>query len=227
VAASSVVPLSSTVEVGIVALRNGGTGRTRATVSNVALTDPSAPAWTNADVGLVGSPGSFTATGGAFTVRGAGTDIWGTADAFHFVYRPWTGNGTLIARLASLTNASGASFSLGAITFRESLAANARHASMMVTTQGKAKFRRRTTTGGDTASSGPVAGTSLPPRWLKLVRSGATFSAFLSTDGTTWTAVASPASIALPQSVYVGMLVLRNGGSALATGTFTNVTVTP
>ena len=33
--------------------------------------------------------------------------------------------------------------------------------------------------------------------------------------------------MALPQTVYVGMLVLRSGGSALATGTFTDVSLNP
>ena len=110
--------------------------------------------------------------------------------------------------------------------FRESLAANSRHAAMMVTTDGKAKFRRRTTTGGTTLSDGPTTGTTTVPRWFKLVRSGSSFSAFISADGATWSQVTPTTTIAMPATLYVGMLALRSGGSSLATARFTNVSLT-
>jgi hypothetical protein len=218
----STVALPSTVLVGVFALRNGGTASTRATFSNLFI----AGTWTDADVGAVGTLGSSTFTSGTFEVRGGGTDIYATSDAFHFVYQPWSGDGTFVARLASLPNATGATFSLGAIMFRESLAANSRHAAMMVTTDGKAKFRRRTTTGGTTLSDGPSAGTTTVPRWLKIVRSGNSFSAFISADGVTWSQVTPTTTIAMPATLYVGMLALRSGGSSLATARFTNVSLT-
>ena len=160
----STVALPSTVLVGVFALRNGGTATTRATFSNVSV----AGAWTDADVGAVGMPGQFDFSRTAPSrCEAAGRIIWGTSDAFHFVYQPWSGDGTFVARLASLTNATGATFSIGAIMFRESLAAGSRHATMMVATDGKAKFRRRTATGGATLSNGPLTGTTTVPRWLK------------------------------------------------------------
>ena len=110
--------------------------------------------------------------------------------------------------------------------FRESLAAGSRHATMMVATDGKAKFRRRTATGGATLSNGPLTGSTTVPRWLKLVRSGSSFSAFISTDGATWTEVMPATTIAMPATVHVGMLASRSGGSSLATAAFTNVSLT-
>ena len=53
-------------------------------------------------MGIAGSAASCS--NGVFTVTGAGADIWGTADAFRFVYMPVTGNCTIIARVASLQN---------------------------------------------------------------------------------------------------------------------------
>ena len=43
----------------------------------------------------------------AFRIAGAGADIWGTADAFRYVYQPLAGDGTIVARVASVqsTNA--------------------------------------------------------------------------------------------------------------------------
>jgi regulation of enolase protein 1 (concanavalin A-like superfamily) len=221
------VALSSTVQVGIFALRNSGVGTTRATLSNVSLSSPGMAPWSDADVGAVGTAGSSTFSSSSFRISGGGTDIWGSSDAFHFVYRQWSGNGTFVARLASLTNPAGSTFSMGAIMFRESLDADSRHASVMVTSDGKAKFRRRTSTGGSTGSNGPSAGSTTIPRWLKLVRNGNSFTSFLSANGVDWTPVYVATDVTLPDTVYVGMLVLRNGGSALAIGTFENVSLAP
>jgi hypothetical protein len=97
---------------------------------------------------------------------------------------------------------------------------------MMVTTDGKAKFRRRTTIGGATLSDGPSAGTTVPPRWLKLTRVGDVFTAYMSIDGTTWTRVGAAETIALPPTIQVGLLTLRSGGTGTAQAAFTNVSVT-
>jgi regulation of enolase protein 1 (concanavalin A-like superfamily) len=220
------VPLSSTVQVGIFALRNGGADTTRATLTNVSLSSPGAVAWSDADVGAVGTPGSSTVSGNSLQITGGGSDIWGTSDAFHFAYRQWSGNGTFVVRLASLTHPAGSEFSMGAIMFRESLNTGSRHASIMVTSDGKAKFRRRTSTGGTTASNGPSTGSTTIPRWLKLVRNGSSFTSFISANGVDWTPVYAATSVTLPTTVYVGMLVLRNGGSALASATFDNISLT-
>jgi regulation of enolase protein 1 (concanavalin A-like superfamily) len=105
------------------------------------------------------------------------------------------------------------------------MADGAGHATLLITTDGKAKFRRRTAAGGTTSSDGPSAGSVPVPRWLKLSRRGNVFSAFISTDGATWTPVHTPQSIALPATVAVGIVSARTGGTALTTATLTNVSV--
>jgi acid phosphatase len=44
--------------------------------------------WLNQDVGVTGQAGSASFASGTFTVSGSGADIWGTSDAFQFVYQP-------------------------------------------------------------------------------------------------------------------------------------------
>src|SRR6266404_8929863 len=63
--------------------------------------------WSDGDIGSVGLAGSATYSNNVFTVRGAGAQIYGTADAFHFVYQPLSVDGTIIARLVSLQGGSG------------------------------------------------------------------------------------------------------------------------
>ncbi|HYO11613.1 MAG TPA: hypothetical protein VE685_00270 [Thermoanaerobaculia bacterium] len=111
-----------------------------------------------------------------------GSDLWGTADAFHFVHQTLTGDGESVANVASLLQPVGANWTLGGVTFRNDLTAGSVHATMMVTSQGEARFRRRTTAGGTTLSDGFATGTRFPPRWVKLVRSGNVFTASISAD---------------------------------------------
>ena len=50
-------------------------------------------------------------------------------------------------------------------------------------------------------------------------------SAYASTDGQTWTAVHIPESMALPQTVEVGIRVLRSGDVGLGEAAFTQLKV--
>ena len=59
--------------------------------------------WQTANIGAT-SGGGAGESGGTFTVTGAGADIWGTTDAFRYVYRTLTGDGTIVARVMSVQN---------------------------------------------------------------------------------------------------------------------------
>jgi hypothetical protein len=48
--------------------------------------------------------GSASFASGVFTVAGSGNLIGGNADGFHFVYQPWSGDGTIVARILSSNN---------------------------------------------------------------------------------------------------------------------------
>ena len=48
--------------------------------------------------------GDATLPSGTFTRDGAGADVWGTADAFHYAYRTLNGDGTIVARVTSIQN---------------------------------------------------------------------------------------------------------------------------
>jgi hypothetical protein len=220
------ITLPTVSEVGIWTLRAGAaSGLAQATFTNVTATVALPAGWTHADVGAVGTPGDISFSSGIYTINGGGTDLWGNADAFHYAYRSLTGNATVLARLASITAPADASWGMGAIMMRDGTGATARHVAMMVTTDGKAKFRRRTTVGGTTLSDGPPAGTVPPPRWLKLTRAGDSFTAYVSTDGVTWTMVGQPQTVVLPATLQVGVVTLRHGGMGAAQAVFTNVSV--
>src|SRR3984893_13447566 len=67
-------------------------------------TQPLPTAWLDQDVGQVGMRGSATYANGTFTDHASGQSIWGTADQMHFVYQTLSGDGTIVARVASLSS---------------------------------------------------------------------------------------------------------------------------
>jgi len=189
------------------------------TVDNVSVIQLPSP-WNHADVGTTGATGNASYNGGIFTISGAGADIWGSADAFHYVYQQIIGNCDIRIRVATLQNTN--SNSKAGVMIRESLNANSTHALVDVTPSAGVEFIKRTTTGGSTtaiANSGITA-----PQWLRLVRSGTTFTAYRSTNGTTWTTIGS-STIMMNASVYVGMAVNSHVNGTLCTATIDSASV--
>ena len=60
--------------------------------------------WSSRDVGAVAAAGRAAYADAVFTVSGSGADVWGTADELGFAYRAMTGDGTIVARVASVDN---------------------------------------------------------------------------------------------------------------------------
>jgi hypothetical protein len=182
--------------------------------------------WTKTDVGTVGLAGGASYNSGVFRLTAGGTDLAGTADAFHFVHQTLSGDGTIVANVAALLKPAGATRTLGGVTFRNDLTAGSAHATMTITSEGEAQFRRRATAGGATTSDS--AATTFAPQWLRIDRSGNTFTAYLSANGVTWTLVGTPQTITMSTSVQVGLVALRNGsGAPTGAARFESVTVSP
>ena len=175
--------------------------------------------WADQDIGVVGLAGSATYSGGTFTVRGAGADIWGTADSFHFANLLLSGDGEIVARVASMGNTN--TYAKAGVMIRETLTADSRHVVLDLKPGGGVEFMARTATGGTTSFIAGGTGT-----WLKLVRSNGVFTASLSTNGLAWTVVGSRA-VTMGPNVFVGLAVCSHNTSALNTSLFDNVTVTP
>ena len=168
-------------------------------------------------MGLAGSAGYAN---GTYTLKGSGADIWGATDAFNFAYQPLNGNGTIVARVASLTDTSG--WAKAGVMIRENLDANARHAMVVVTPNNGVAFQYRAATGDDTSH---LSGQAVPaPYWVKLARVGTLFTAYQSADGKTWTQIGS-ATISMATSVYVGLAVGSVNDTALNTASLDNVSL--
>jgi phosphatidylserine/phosphatidylglycerophosphate/cardiolipin synthase-like enzyme len=174
--------------------------------------------WAQRDIGTVGAAGSAGFTSGTFTVKGSGSDIWNAADEFRFVYKTLTGDGSITARVESISNAN--SWSKAGVMMRETLTPGSKHASMVVSAAKGLAFQRRVKTNGTSASTAGAAAKA--PYWVRITRSGATFSAFQSTNGSSWTPLGS-VTMNMVATIYVGLAVTSHADGAIATGMFTNV----
>ncbi len=184
--------------------------------------------WTSSDVGTVVGTGTANVSGSVWTVIGSGTTITGTSDNGHFISQPLYGNGSVVARVASI-EATGNTRQAG-IAIRESLAAHARSVFLTLAPQppGSSTPHRLNFTRRATAGSTPTVTTVdnvVVPEWLRLTRSGNTFTAERSEDGFTWTTVGS-ATVTMPSTAFAGLFVAAGSTSVMVSASFDNVAVT-
>jgi hypothetical protein len=174
--------------------------------------------WTSVDIGQVGIAGSATVANNVFTVRGSGAGIAGAADEFEFTYRTLTGDGQLVARLASL-EATNANSKFG-VMMRSSLATNAPFI-MACEMPGGATSIRRTSAGAGISSLARRSNV-LAPCWLRVTRTGNTFTTAYSLNGQTWTPL-EQVNLTMGSTIYVGLAVTSQDDTIRASATFDNV----
>ena len=204
----------------VVTMTNAGSESLPSAEVSVSVPGTLPPQFTSADIGAVGLPGSASYCGGQFTINGSGSDIWGTSDAFQFVYTylPVSTNCDIRARVANVQNTS--SNAKGAVMIRESLATNSSHAMTDVEPTAGIEFIWRNGTG---ASASASVVTGAPPAWVRLTRTNNTFTSYFSPDGSSWTQLGSPTTITMAVGAYVGLAVCAHNNAALTTSLIDNV----
>jgi Cellulase (glycosyl hydrolase family 5) len=184
--------------------------------------------WMDADVGVaslwsgdagdVGWPGSASFAAGTYTVSGSGIDIWNPADSFHYVFRAESGNCTLIAQVTGLQNGDNNvdPWAKAGVMIRESLNQDAADAFMCITGQNGSQFSWRSAAGMPSQST---SGSGVAPYWVKLVRSGNTFTGYASQGGIDWTQVGLQ-TIPMASDVFAGLALTAHNNTELDTATF-------
>jgi regulation of enolase protein 1 (concanavalin A-like superfamily) len=64
------------------------------------------------------------------------------------------------------------------------------------------------------------------PYWVKVTRTGNTFTCYCSSNGSTWTQTSSQ-TITMATNVYIGLCVTSHDDGTVCTATFDNVCATP
>lgn len=138
-------------------------------------------------------------------------------DRFYFVHQPLTGDGSITARVTSMTGiitypppdhneiVSGVvPWTKAGVIIKENLEPGSAYAAVMLT--GSHGVRMQYNYVEDIAGSpGGVSADS--PRWLRLIRSGDSLTGYESTDGAQWTAVGTAQLAGLPSTIEIGFFV--------------------
>ena len=207
--------LPQTVYAGLAVTSHQDGTLARAVFSDVVI---SQTAWTGRAIGS--GTGSSTSDGVVFNVSGRGADIWGTSDAFYFVQAPASGNFEMTVRVRSVSNTH--AWAKAGVMIRESLAANARHAFMLISAGKGVSFQYRIDTGGQTFQVTPATGTA--PAWVRLTRIDNRIDALWSANGSTWNSLGF-VSIPMTDNVFIGLPVASHNTAATATAVFDDVRV--
>ena len=151
--------------------------------------------------------------------HGPGGEV--VSDSFYFMHQPLTGNGSITARVTSLTGEHAdltgqpvqagngpalvpgfAPWSKAGIIIKQSTRLGSAYAAMMVTGSNGVRMQYNYTQ--DTAGlAGNVS--AAHPRWLRLTRSGDTVTGYESADGTHWSVVGAAHLARLPATVQAGL----------------------
>jgi beta-galactosidase len=206
----------------VVTITNAGNESLPSTEASASLSGGAPPSpWLNTDIGSVGLAGSALYCNGQFTISGSGTDIWGTNDAFQFVYVyvPVSTNCDIRAQVLSVQNSS--SNAKAAVMIRQFLTANSSHALVDVEPSAGIEFLFRTNFGGSSFSS--VVPNETAPNWVRLTRTNSTFTGYWSPDGNTWNMIGTPTNINMGISAYIGLAVCAHNNAVLNTSVIDNV----
>jgi hypothetical protein len=188
--------------------------------------------------GQPASVGSFVESpAGTYTITATGTDIWGTADEFHFAFKMLTGAGLIVARVESVEQTN--NWAKAGVMIRETLDAGSKFAAVYITptnadgtsTNG-CRFQARTETDASATSDTSVATAEqtaiIAPYWVKLERDvGGNFRGYYSANGSTWQSMSwNPQSISMSSNVYVGLALTSHDAALTCQAEFSNVTIT-
>lgn len=178
------------------------------------------------DVGNVGLAGSSSlSTAGAASVQGAGSGYFTYAsDSFHYAVQPLPGDGDFTMQVTSVPAPNNSFTPQTGIMVRANMADNAPYIAVFLANN-KCILQRRTSAGAVAERIATVTGISYPS-WIRLVRKGDGFSAYVSPDGVAWSLVGTTTnnlySSTMGSSAFIGAAVSSGNPNAYNTATITN-----
>ncbi|MEN6336070.1 MAG: discoidin domain-containing protein [Phycisphaerales bacterium] len=166
---------------------------------------------------------------GDIVMTGIGTDISGTSDQFRYVYKTFTGDGSIVARVESLVNSN--AWAKGGVMIRQSIEGGSMFAFMTVTPGGSsggngASFQYRLTNAGSAGNLDKTGAAVAAPYWVKVERKGNAMSGFISADGKAWTQIGTTQTITMTGPALIGFALSSHDAAVVTGAEFSNIATT-
>ncbi|MBI4875097.1 MAG: TolB family protein [Acidobacteria bacterium] len=177
------------------------------------------------DVGAVLHPGSveYDAARKTYRITASGENVWGTADAFHFVWKKASGDLSVTAEIDFATT-TGNPHKKAVLMVRQSLEAEAAYADAAVHASGLTSLQSREEKG---AATHEVQSNLAAPKRVRITKTGDRFYLSVAGEGEELRLAGGSMKVALKDPFYVGIGVSAHDKDALETAVFRNVDVAP
>jgi regulation of enolase protein 1 (concanavalin A-like superfamily) len=177
------------------------------------------------DVGAPAIKGSteFTPSAGEYRITGAGANMWGVRDEFHFAWREMRGDFAVTATMRFLGE--GLAHRKAGIMVRQSLDADAAYGDVVMHGDGMPGLQWRSRQGEETSTFDfPIQG---PGTFrVKLVRAGIRIYMSVANDGAALEDMAHT-EVSLSDPVLVGLVICSHDAKKSDTVVFSDVSVEP
>ncbi len=172
------------------------------------------------DVGRTGVKGrtEYDAAAQSWRITGAGANIWGGEDSFHFAWKPVAGDVTITAEV-SWPDTGGHAHKKAGPMLRASLAPDAPHASVMIHADGLIALQFRRTAG---AATEEIRSPLKAPARVRLARHGQVISFEVARPGGPWQP-GGALTVELPETVHAGLAVCSHDDTRTEMAVFTGV----
>jgi hypothetical protein len=178
-----------------------------------------------ADVGEVAKPGAveFNSKTSEYTITGGGGNIWGTNDAFHFVWKQMSGDFILTANVR-FVGTNGDAHRKACLFVRKSLEPGAAYADVAVHGVGLTSLQYRAAGNGATHEIRSEIST---PTRVRLEKRGDYFSMWVAAPGEPLKLDGGYLSVPMTGDLYVGLGVCAHNNQTVTTAVFSDVELTP
>ena len=179
--------------------------------------------WNSADIGYTAFAGDVCDQSGKYTITASGTDVYGSADAFHYYFEPAVSSYLEVKmRVDSIQNTN--TFSKCGIMFRSNLDPGAPNMFVGLTPSHGIYIQQRNAQ-NDTTTLKHITGVPVPS-WLRVINDGNLYIVYTSSNGTSWTPV-DTVTVSLGSHPYVGLAFTSRDNTFLSTAVVDSFTVAP
>jgi hypothetical protein len=181
--------------------------------------------WSCSDIGDPTLLGSQSLQAGIWTIQAAGTDIWNDWDQFHYAWQTLPGDGGVSAQIVFESFAD--TWGKAGVMLRQNTDAGSQYYAVYVTSGQpnsgvlvESRENNRLLAVTYAAVPGPI------PIYLKVARTGNSFSAYTSTDGIAWKLIPGSTFIEKMQGpLLAGIALTSHNPTVLSTAKFEHVRI--